>query len=131
MTQARESWQQVGEELYGQGAGIFCRTVLHHYQWSPGQPVVIDGVRHVEVLQALQALVAPLKIYLLYINVDDSVRTERLTRKGISAVNYEHSTETQVQSQLPKIADFIIDGSQPVDELINDIVIQLQRVISV
>jgi dephospho-CoA kinase len=56
---SRESLQAVGEELEAKDTTALCRAVLNAAFWQPGEPLVIEGIRHVRVLEILKTLVAP------------------------------------------------------------------------
>jgi cytidylate kinase len=43
---SRSILQQLGMELTGTGWGTFTRLVLDHARWAPGQPLILDGLRH-------------------------------------------------------------------------------------
>jgi dephospho-CoA kinase len=121
---SRENWQQIGEELVKTNLEDFCLKVLSQApNWKPGKSLVIDGIRHVEVSNFLKKYVAPSKYVLTVIEVDEQTRVERLRREGIRQNDLierieSHSTERQVETILPHIADFIIDGNEPLPELI-------------
>lgn len=119
----RENWQKVGEELVETDASVFCRAVLAQADWKPGQALVIDGIRHAQINELLKELVAPSRYVLALIKVDEQIRKERLYREGVEERALierieSHSTESQVKTILPQIADYIIDGSEPLPELI-------------
>lgn len=120
----REVWQEVGEELIRHDLEAFCRGVLAQApNWKPGKPLLIDGVRHVEVNNLLREIVAPSKYILAWLAVDEETRIERLIREEVDEIDAiqrieSHSTENQVKTVLPYIADYIIDGSVPLPELI-------------
>src|SRR5690242_7997878 len=52
-----ENLQLVGAALVEAGWEPFCRAVLAQAPWQPGQPLVVDGVRHVDALAHLKRLV--------------------------------------------------------------------------
>ena len=54
---SRESLQAVGEELEATDAEAFCRAVLDDAGWNLGEPAVVDGIRHVRILETLGSLV--------------------------------------------------------------------------
>lgn len=121
----RECWQQVGEELVETNLEGFCLDVLAAQapDWKPGKSLVIDGIRHVKVSDFLKNFVAPSRYVLTVFKVNEQIRIERLRREGIKQNDLierieSHSTETQVETALPQIADFIIDGNQPLPELL-------------
>lgn len=99
--------------------------------WNPGRPLIVDGVRHLEVVQTLRRLVAPCVITLIYINLDKEDHTIRLKSKGITGsaeiqAIEKHSTEVQV-ARLLSSADLVLDGDKPVDELVNEIVAWIEQ----
>jgi dephospho-CoA kinase len=122
----RENWQAVGESLVEEDVNQFCGAVLTQAPWEPGGPLVIDGVRHVEVAQALKSLVSPSGLRLIYIDADDKSRERRLREScpgGKPLTDLErHSTEVQVKTQLRRLADLVVDGTRPPEELIGQIV---------
>jgi transcriptional regulator with XRE-family HTH domain/dephospho-CoA kinase len=118
--------QDLGEKLVRQGAEQFCQSVLTHFNWKSGEPLVIDGVRHEEIAIALSRLVAPLDFRLVHLDVDDETRTGRLLRRGTqeSYVNVieHHPTETQTITTLPGRADLRLGTTRPLDEVVHQIV---------
>lgn len=124
---SREVLQELGATLVSKSANDFCRAVLTHYQWSAGEPLVIDGIRHAEVVEALRSLVAPLELRLVFLDVKDSARLERLERVDESipqniALVEAHSTEFEVRGHLSSLANLRLSGEQPVGELVSTVV---------
>jgi cytidylate kinase len=116
---SRESLQAVGEELEATDATALCRAVLDTASWQPGQPLVIEGIRHVRVLETLKTLVAPQPLVFVYLEADEQQRRSRLRNRGtgeaerLDAVE-AHPTEQDVLTHLPKLADLVLssaDGS--------------------
>ncbi len=120
----REIWQEIGEDLIRNNLEEFCRNVLAQApNWKPGRPLVIDGVRHVEVSNLLKEIVAPSKYVLALLEVNEETRLERLHREEINEDDIikrieSHSTEAQVKTVIPQFADFIIDANEPFPILI-------------
>ena len=123
---SREVLQELGASL-AKKPEEFCRAMLAHYGWQSGEPLVIDGVRHKEILDALRLIVAPLEVRVVYLDIDEEKRHQRLMQeeegdpKKLAQVE-SHSTEQQVGDLLPKIADLKVSGDRPVEELVRDIV---------
>ncbi|MFP5274121.1 AAA family ATPase [Coleofasciculus sp.] len=129
--ESREALQAVGVSLVDQGMEQFCRSVLSQVNWKPGQPLVVDGIRHAGIVPILRQIVAPLKLSLIFIAVNESTRNARLMDRGLT--NWEqqqqietHSTEAQVQTVLPAIADLTVDGNRTIEELVVEIVRWIQ-----
>jgi ribosome-binding protein aMBF1 (putative translation factor)/dephospho-CoA kinase len=119
---SREVLQGLGSSLIEKGVDDFCRAVLTHYGWNAGEPLVIDGIRHAEVLESLRKLVAPLDLRVVFLDVEEGKRLERLKAQDERIVeNLElvekDSTEQQVKGLLPDLADLRLSSDRPVPEL--------------
>ena len=104
--------------------------------WEPGRSLIVDGIRHAEAVEVLRQLVAPSELLLVFIAVEEPTRRARLHQRSVT--DYEtlqclevHSTETQVKTILPGIADLTVDGTQPVERLLQEIVNWVQQRVSV
>jgi hypothetical protein len=112
----REYLQELGDELVRTDVRAFCEEVLKEQPLQPGVPLVIDGVRHLEVLHELRDLLAPAPEYLFYINVDRSTQLNRLKlddlphEKPLEELEL-HPTEIQVRNVLPDQAHLVLDGT--------------------
>jgi len=122
---SREQLQQIGEYLVNTDTVNFCEAVLHSAGWQKGENLVIDGVRHLEVLRTLHRILIPQRLVLIYVEVEDHKRVERIKSRGleiISSLDSKHSTEVQVPAKLKNIADLIVDSSDPVESNIELII---------
>lgn len=123
----REELQALGERLVRQNVQSFCTEVLKQQHWQQGAPLIIDGVRHEEVLAELREQLAPAPEYLIYINVDRTTQTKRLERddlphqKPLEELERD-PTEVQVRSILPDHASLILNGTRPVDVLVEQVI---------
>jgi dephospho-CoA kinase len=125
--ESREVLQAVGAALIDQGIEQFCSSVLAQGHWKPGQPLVVDGFRHAEVVSVLRRLIAPSYLLLVFVAVNESIRETRLIERGL--IQYEelqqieaHSTEAQVQTVLLGMADLTVDSTSTIEELVKKIV---------
>lgn len=103
--------------------GRLVQDALSHAGWSPGEAVLFDAVRHVEVLTALRTAVAPDAVVHVALALPNSARLRRLTGRGDAHAalgGAEHSTEAQV-SALIHAADHVLDAQRSVTELVNDL----------
>lgn len=110
----RKVLQEVGQQLVDGDVRLFCQKVLDLASFDKTTPVIIDGVRHINVKETLASLVSPLPFYLLYIETEEETRQARLsTRGGLPDSSQEHQTERDVFYGLRQAADLIIrnDGS--------------------
>lgn len=120
ISQTRESLQKVGVSLIDEGWEAFCRSVLAQVHWTAGQSLIVDGVRHVEALQALGQITTPSTVLLVLVQLSARERESRLAEKGCTTKQVNrwasHPTEIQIQTTLPEIADFIVDASLPLED---------------
>jgi adenylate kinase family enzyme len=118
--QSREALQQIGEELISTNVQTFSQAVISQIDWRKG--CVIDGIRHNQVLQAIKNIVNPLPTFLVFVNIDESVRRKRLHERGMTDNQIDaadgHSTETQVRARLKQEADIVLDGSRDIPDLV-------------
>ena len=114
----RENLQHIGEEEIKKGYDSFCKNVLSFHDWKKGESLVIDGIRHKEVVDSLKNIMEPSDVYLIYINLDNKIREKRSVdhKCETDLQKYDsHSTEEQVVTSLPNISDLILDGSDAVE----------------
>lgn len=126
LSETREVLQSVGASLMDSGTENFCSGVLSQVVWKTGGCLVIDGVRHAEVLPIIQQLVNPSKVFLVFIKkIEHSRKSWVYQRDSISADRLRaiesHSTETQVETVLAEIADLKIDGDRAINETVQEI----------
>jgi cytidylate kinase len=117
LDESLENLQAIGEELVTRGPETFCRAVLRQADWEPGDSLVVDGIRHAEIVAVLRAVIAPDQFRLVYISLAEDVREARLSERdniprGAGRGYDAHSTESQVES-LSRIADLVVDGNLP------------------
>jgi tRNA uridine 5-carbamoylmethylation protein Kti12 len=123
---SREVLQDLGASLV-ERPEEFCRSVLAHYGWQFGEPLVIEGVRHKEILEALQRIVAPLELRVVFLEIGDEERQRRMRAEESMESDQmkrveTHSTEKQVSEVLPDMADLTVSADRPVGELVREIV---------
>ena len=125
LAETRENLQSVGELLAGGDLKQFCSDVLAQAPWKPGSTLVVDGVRHVEVVKELKALVSPSALRLIHVDVDASSRERRLQERVPGELPLEllerHSTEIQVRTELRQLADLVVDGTRSADAVASEI----------
>lgn len=121
LMETRENLQRIGTELLEADMFEFCRRVLTHSGWSNGEPLIIDGLRHAETAPLISQIVEPAEMRIIYIDIDQQSRLNRLTRRGegdplLLTLAEQHSSELQVGSILRGMADLILDGRRPIPE---------------
>ncbi len=135
LDQSRKTLQDLGGKLLAElGPEKFCINFLENGHWERNRPLIIDGIRHLEVFDVLKKIIAPIKVFLVFIEISKEIRELRLVnREVIEKINLEkldsHSTESQVNSILRKVADLTIDGSKSVKDLTNEVVSWINQVV--
>jgi len=89
--------------------------------------LIIEGVRHREVMESLRKIVAPLEARLVFLDVEEAERKRRLEEREPSSDERtkaieEHSTERQVKEILPAEADFRIGTDQEPETVVRKII---------
>lgn len=111
----RENLQTLGQEQVDADTQKFCNDVLRFANWKTGQSIVIDGVRHVEVLETLRKEVSPTPLKLVYLNPDEEIRQDRLTsRDGVSSIEITHfdNDRTEMENdELRVVADLVVNNT--------------------
>ena len=123
--ESRTTLQEVGESLVKQDAAGFAGAVVSKVNFKSG--AVVDGVRHMEVLHALQNVVSPLLVHLIYVETDEQVRIQRLTERGMTADEIKaadsHSTEVRGRGALRENAALRVRGDGDVSGTV-DIILE-------
>jgi dephospho-CoA kinase len=124
---SRESLQILGEDLVCKDCREFCRAVLMQANWQQGQLLIVDGIRHLQVLCELRRIVHPQRFLLVFINGDNSTRRIRVESRASddsTRVNQfdGHATEVQVKDLVRQEADLVVNGSLPPVEIMREIV---------
>jgi dephospho-CoA kinase len=105
----------------------FCQAVLDQAHFIPGHSLILDGIRREDSLPVLKQIIAPSDFLLVYVDIDEGTRIERLRARGVDcspeAIKriQEHPTEIEVATIIRKAADLIVDGSQPLSELVDQV----------
>lgn len=119
---SRDVLQAIGEDLIARGWEPFCLGVLAQAGWRPHQMLVVDGIRHTQALETIRRLVWPLRTTLIYVDVAHANRDARLRVRGVDEEDQaradSHSTEAEVPSQLPAVADHRLHADGSVAELV-------------
>lgn len=118
--------QKLGEEMLVSDARTFCISVLSQVNWNRGDSLVLDGIRHQEVLALIRDLTNPAMLVIVFVATPSKVRIARLAERGEGGVDHfvrseKHSTEAQV-SRLKSVADLVVDGTRDISELSEEVV---------
>lgn len=115
--------QDLGQARVEQDARAFLRETLAWGGWTPSDDIVLDGLRHMSVLKALQDLRREgVATTLAYIDVSEPVRRQRQQARGATEEQIDaassHPAEQDLILELRTAADLIIDGEAPVATIV-------------
>ena len=122
----REGLQRLGAELVANERSSFCRRVVGQPSSDSEKPVVIDGLRHFEILEELRVVANPRNVVCVYVDAPLAIRLQRVNaRDGLSADQLaklqKHSTEVEVEQRLKSIADFCADNQSSPQQCVESI----------
>ncbi|HUY46682.1 MAG TPA: AAA family ATPase [Streptosporangiaceae bacterium] len=108
--------QRIGTELIAAGWESFTRATLDMVGWRPGQPLVVDGLRHVRAATALRQIVLPLPVKVIFLDVPPLTGLARARdRDRLAAVPSRRADlHHPVEQELPAVrqhAAFILDAN--------------------
>jgi shikimate kinase len=110
--------QRIGTELIAAGWESFTRATLDMAGWRPGQPLVVDGLRHVRAATALRQIVLPLPVKVIFLDVPPLTGLARARDRDRDRLAAEPSRRADlhhpVEQELPAVrqhAAFVLDAS--------------------
>lgn len=113
----RQVLQALGETLLDESIEEFCKRVIAQADWQATGNLLIDGVRHISVLDQLESLVHPHQLNHVHLTLGEHERAARLVGRLEDVAQIEsHSTEVEVPVLLPAKADLVIDGFVDVEK---------------
>lgn len=123
----RTTLQQMGATLVQDHPEDLCSQVLKEAKSASASMSVIDGLRHVKILEQLRVMVTPRSVACVFIAAPIDLRLKRiLERDGASAAQLmeleKHSTEVEVQAVLKRHADIVVTNSSSIDNCVDQIV---------
>ena len=127
----RKSLQALGQSLVDHDCLSFCRRVLNCSGITDNQSIIVDGIRHIKIVDILKQLVTPNKLIIIFIDTPENIILNRLSEKGISnraelETIEENSTEVEVKTTLKTIADLTVEGSKQAKDIVDEILLWLR-----
>jgi cytidylate kinase len=122
----RENLQNLGARLLSDNAKKFCLSVVKESNWAYGESLVIEGIRHEEVIEIIRDITKPDIFKLIFLKISDkNIRKSRIANRDNTPINEadEHPTEKEVMNNtLLKRADLIVDAEKDISGLKNQII---------
>jgi thymidylate kinase len=117
----RLTLQDLGQRRVEEDVDRFVAGFLAYAGWAPGKVLVVDGLRHLSVLSALERVVGSNEVLLGHLDISDEERDRRLRARGLSDEDIadieKHASEIDVIRHLASRAALRLDGSLPLQEL--------------
>jgi cytidylate kinase len=105
----RQDLQDLGQQLVKANPERFCLEVLESVSFSPGEQLVMDGLRHKNVLDALSQITRNQPIMLIYLTASTEIRRRRCPR-GVDLASVDaHEVESRSETEIKPLADLVID----------------------
>lgn len=126
----REALQDLGQKLVETDADDFCRAVLAAGGFTSGEDFIVDGVRHVDILQRLTRIATPSRTRLLFLSADELKRIERVSGRSDKedfSRAATHRVELELRNNLPAIADAVIDATRPFEEVVANCLVRIKQ----
>jgi dephospho-CoA kinase len=119
---SREALQNLGQAMVDVDPEGLVRGVLRSAGFTPGDNLVVDGVRHVAIQTLITQLVQPSRSFLIYLAVDDAharTRAEGRSEDRTELIRAEaHRVESDLSEALPSRADKVIDATTSLETVI-------------
>ena len=112
----RRNLQDTGLRLIAGGWPAFVGDLLGGLDGDPAV-LIVEGVRHREAADALAARLRPARHLLVYVEIDDARRGERLAGRSETNTELDHAVERDVTT-LRETADLVVSTADPVDVLV-------------
>lgn len=126
----RQQLQDIGQQLVDSDVLGFCRAVLQQANFIPGDCLIVDGIRHKEVLEAISLLHPEQPVKLIHVEAPEEVRKGRLeigSEVPDAALGDNHKVESQTNKEVKNVADFVVDTSGDLNTTFAQILKWLQK----
>lgn len=123
----RKSLQDLGQSLVDNELDYLCKGVLDIVHWDAKENIIIEGIRHKNVLIKLKSITSPFVLKLIYIDASNSLLDYRDNSSRIvnnRAEIEKHETEREVISDIKAEANIIVNAEESM-EVVCDKILQL------
>jgi dephospho-CoA kinase len=121
----RQLLQDLGHDRVEHDAAAFLSDTLVWAGHQPEELLVLDGLRHVLILRALQARMDQEDVQHIFLDTPLDERERRLALRGVTAEALAaadaHPAEADLVALLRRAADLVLDGRRPTEALVEDV----------
>jgi cytidylate kinase len=123
----RATLQHIGTELIAAGWDAITRMVLNQAAWMRGEPLILDGLRHLGAAITLAETVAPLPTITVYLDIPAAIGIARARRRDQLRHNPEqHEQRHPIELDLPAVrgrADLVLAATNTTPAAVVDHII--------
>jgi cytidylate kinase len=105
----RQDLQDLGQQLVKINPERFCQRVLESVNFTPGEELVMDGLRHKKVLDVLSQITHNQPIKLIYLTASPEIRRSRCPQDIDLASVDSHEVESSSETEIRPLADLVIN----------------------
>ncbi|CRL34772.1 MazG-like family protein [Agathobacter rectalis] len=123
-TPTREQLQNFGENYIENGCVEFASQTVKYIGRKKELPFVIDGVRHVNFLNAIKMICWPAPVYEVVLQANDDTLQQHIAIRGAEVLDSTHRAEGNLE-ELLVAADIVIniDGKEK-EEILKEIIMK-------
>jgi adenylate kinase family enzyme len=114
----RQQLQDIGQKLVMENPELLCCRVLAAGGFTPGRPMILDGLRHFRLVPVLQKMSPGAVLKLVYVEATQDLRIDRwdgeITRSELANVD-SHPVEAELMD-IRDNADLIVDTRQGLEQ---------------
>lgn len=118
----RQALQDLGQSLVERDSESFCREVIAHSGHTPGENLLVDGIRHAAIYGRIGQLLAPCETRLIHLGVAETTLVDRVRNRDGAVDDLDraadHPVERELGATLPTMADAIVDAERPLVDVI-------------
>ena len=124
----RPALQQIGQAAVTKDPQAFVSGALAWAGALDDESLVLDGIRHISVWEAIQQLASTIgqQAKLVFVDMPEEERRIRLASRGISPeevfIQDQHASEQDVRDRLKRAADLCVEAQENQDAAIAAIV---------
>ena len=129
---SRESLVAIGQSLVTRDCREFVASAISFAGWSPGDRIVIDGIRHRCVRAALVSTAARQQFLHVHVRSSNSVRCRRLRQRQElrDIVSLDRDPTEREVTELGATADLVVRGDGEVDTVVSEVLARLNGVLT-
>lgn len=125
LSTVREQLQDLGVAYIENGWVEFASQTVKHIGRKKELPFVIDGIRHINFLNAIKMICWPAPVYEVVLHANDDTLQQHISIRGAEVFDSTHRAEGDLEGLLA-IADIVIDiDGKEKEEVLKELLMKL------